>query len=479
MKELEGFRDFVNELMETWKVPGIAISILKNREVILSEGFGKSNIENHLKTSPGTIFGIGSTTKSFTTTALGILVDRHKLEWDAPLKKYIPEFNFSDFFTTEQITPLDLVTHRTGLPCHEFMWVLNNFKSRRELVEKLQYLELNAPIRTTFQYNNFTFVLAGYLIERITNMSWEDFITKNILHQLEMKNTCFSFFDSQKSNDFSFSYKEKNDSVEKMKNIDDTIMNPARGIYSCLTDMTKWIEINLNKGKYKDKQIISKDTLFKIHSPHIIIPIQKLSNEFSYNHYGMGWRVEPYKGHYMIHHGGRVNGFSANISFMPLDNIGVVILSNLKDNPLPHILLINIYERLLNMDITDWNARFLNHIKKTKEFEKTDIKNSNKNQVHNSKPIHKIEDYVGCYKNDGYGILKIVKNDSKLKIIAPKETFILEHIHFNVFEFRNENAEKLYIYKVNFITDYNGKVNSVSIPFEESVKDIIFNRIED
>src|SRR5262249_20124066 len=120
--QLQGFDTFVWNIMQDWKIPGLAISILKNNEVIFLHGFGKRDVDEGKDVTPQTLFPIGSCTKAFTVTSIAILADEGKLDWDTPVKRYLPTFKLFDLFATEHMTARDLVTHRSGLPRHDLMW---------------------------------------------------------------------------------------------------------------------------------------------------------------------------------------------------------------------------------------------------------------------------------------------------------------------------------------------------------------------
>src|SRR5271155_165188 len=159
---LDGFDDFAKLALRDWNCDGFAIAVIQDGKVILSKGFGLRDAKKNLPVTEKTLFAIGSSTKSFTVTAMGTLVDQGKLDWDKPVREYLPDFKMYDPFATERMTPRDLVTHRSGLPRHDLMWYNSPF-SRQELFEKLRYLEPNNDFRTTFQYQNLMFMTAGYL----------------------------------------------------------------------------------------------------------------------------------------------------------------------------------------------------------------------------------------------------------------------------------------------------------------------------
>ena len=170
---LAGFDEFVQSAMKSWNVPGVAVAIVKDGEVVLAKGYGLRNIQANLPVTADTIFPIASSSKAFTTMALGILVEEGKLAWDEPVTKYLPAFALKDEVAGERMTPRDLVTHRSGLPRHDLVWYSAKL-SRTELVDRLPYLEPNEDFREKFQYQNLMFMTAGHLSAQVAGMSWED-----------------------------------------------------------------------------------------------------------------------------------------------------------------------------------------------------------------------------------------------------------------------------------------------------------------
>ncbi len=173
---LKGFDEFVNQALVDWQVPGFAIGIVIDGEVAYAKGFGRRDIEKDLPVTTKTLFAIGSATKAFTSFALGTQVDEGKLEWDKPVRSYLPGFSLHDPYASTHITPRDLVTHRSGLPRHDLAWYNNTALTRKEMIARLPYYEPNKELREKFQYNNMMFLAAGYLVGELDGRSWEESI---------------------------------------------------------------------------------------------------------------------------------------------------------------------------------------------------------------------------------------------------------------------------------------------------------------
>ncbi|MFZ0231409.1 MAG: serine hydrolase, partial [Mycobacterium sp.] len=362
---LDGLDDFVARAMKDWKVPGLAIAVVQDGKVILSKGYGYRDMEKQLPVTSNTLFAIGSITKSFTVSTLGMEMDEGKVDWDKPVRDYLPTFKLYEPMLTEQVMIRDLVTHRTGLPRHDFVWYTSDF-SREDLLRRLQYLEPSKPLRAKFQYNNLMFMTAGYIAGQLNGTSWEDAITQRVLRPLGMNGTNFSELDTQNSSDFAQPYRKGSDLKAELKRIPfdqqcptRCARGPAGEINSNVDDMSKYLLFHMNKGKVGGKQLLSENNSVQMQVPQMAIQGASPYKELGDDNYGMGFFLSTYRGHKVVEHGGNIDGFSAELTFMPNEKIGVVVLTNLDGNPLTQILAWNIYDRLLGLDQVGWSQRML------------------------------------------------------------------------------------------------------------------------
>lgn len=459
--------DFLLEKMKEWNIPGMAVGIIKDDKIIYSCGLGLRDVNKNLDITENTLFAIGSASKSFTTLAIGILVDEGKLDLDTPIKKYMPCFELKNKYAEEHITLKDMLCHRSGLPRHDALWYNTSF-SRKELVERLKYLEFSKDFRETWQYNNLMYATAGYLIEHVTGMTWEEFVKIKILEPLGMNNTNFSVEDSKKTSDYSQPYTLKGNDIHQtnFRNLDQ--IGPAGSINSNLTDMLKWLSLNLNKGNVNGTQIISEKTIEKLHSPQIPCQLFPMNfDEIRFSSYGLGWFIESYRGHKHVNHGGGIDGFCSYTSFLPDENIGVVILSNL-DNPFCTMpIAYYIYDKLLGCDYADWNGKL--KIEAEKMFKLMTNTNNTviESQAENTKPSHSLEEYIGVYEHPGYGNLKVESKENILYLTYNNIEYKLKHKCYDIFII---SFMEHYTIPVTFNYDSNGTIISVSIPFEQNVK---------
>jgi CubicO group peptidase (beta-lactamase class C family) len=479
---LAGLDEFISAAMKDWKVPGLAIAVIRDGKIILSRGYGLRDVKKNQPVTPKTLFAIGSITKSFTVTSLGMLVDQGKLDWDKPVREYLAGFRLSDPVASERITPRDLVTHRSGLPRHDALWYNSTF-SRGEMVERLRYLEPSKDLRTTFQYNNLMFMTAGYLAGELGGSTWEGFVRQKILRPLGMETTNFSVLDSQVSGDFAVPYQHvKESGKDEVDEIPFRVIDqvgPAGSINSCVEDMAHYVLFHLNKGKYGEAQILSENNAAQMQTPQMVMPTPIRYSELGHGSYGMGWFISAYRGHKYVEHGGAIDGFTALVSFMPQDKIGMAILTNLNSdkNPLPTILSYNVYDRLLGLDQVAWSQRFKEREKKGEESEAEAKKKGFTLRKSGTHPSHDLKEYAGEYEHPGYGIVRIDLEKDDLKITFNRLTSPLKHFHYDVFETPENPLNPLEKTKVMFFTDVRGDISSLSVPLEPMVKEIVFTRI--
>ncbi len=474
-KPLEGFEDFVHTIMQEWKVQGCAVAIIKDGAILLSQGFGLRNVEERLMVTPETLFPIASCTKAFTTTSMAILADEGKLDWDTPVRTYLPSFRMFDSFATERMTPRDLVTHRSGLPRHDLMWY-NSSRTRKELFERLQYLEPTKDLRTLFQYQNLMYMAAGYLVGELAGMSWEEFVQLRIFQPLGMTN---SFFDIDKAKELpncSHPYLERKDEVKETPfYAAQGAVAPAGAIVSCISDMSHWALLHANKGKIGEMQLISEGQMMQMHSPQMVMQEANRFPELTNATYGMGWFIHAYRGVKMVEHGGNIDGFSSLVTLLPQQNIGIVVLSNMNGSPVPALLTYNICDRLLALEESPWNERFRKDYDEVKAAESLGKERSETDRVQGTSPSHSLDAYVGDFEHPGYGLLSVELDGEQLNATFNSMEFTLTHYHYDTFEAHLERFDVTL--KLSFSTSPRGDIETVSAPMEPMVSDIVFKRV--
>ncbi len=473
---LAGFDEWVESIRKDWKIPGIAVAIVKGDQIVLAKGYGLRNVEKNLPVTENTLFAIGSNTKAFTAAGVSLLVADGKLDWDKPIREYIPSFKMWDDYVTEHMVPRDLVTHRSGLPRHDLLWYGSSL-SRKELFERLRYLEPSRGFRDRYQYQNLMFMTAGYLIEQVSGQSWDSYLKAKFFDPMEMRTTLTSVKGMPSAADASLAYND--DEKEGVKaipyrNID--AIGPAGSINSSANEMASWLIVQMNGGKYKDKQVIPAAQLRILQSPQTVMPASPATpqyDELFHQMYAMGWMISMYRGHPVQMHGGAIDGFLSQVAMLPKEKIGVVVLTNCTPNRLYDVIAYQVFDRFLGLEPVDWNKRKHEETDKAKEAAekaKADNEAGRKKDTH---PSHALADYAGKYEHPGYGTLTLTEEGGKLRAAYNSLSSALRHYHFDVFEGADDQMEGM---KFNFLMNAKGDVDRVAVPLQGGVADIVFTR---
>jgi len=479
--DIEGLSEFVGQLMEQWYVPGLAIGVVKDGQVFYARGFGCKSIQTREPVTTGTLFGIASCTKAFTAMAVCLLADEGKLDLDAPVIEYMGDFRLADEYATMHATPRDLLCHRTGLARHDGSWIQRPI-SRLEMYRSMRHLQFRNELRETFEYNNLMYMTLGILVERVSGMSYEEFVRERIFAPLGMKSSLYITDNPRQAEDLASSYRSSGSEdgagepldFDQMSK-DGDIIAPMGGAYSNIEDMTKWLALLLNEGKLREEQFVSRRAFAQMLSPHSVLRRRARYPEFPVRTYGLGWHVDPYRGHEFLCHTGGGDGWCAYVSFMPADGIGIVVLTNKYFSPIGNTISYYIYDRLLGLEPVDWNGRyaaiFLSDDGEDGEEEPYDPA-ADPDRVQGAEPTHAPEAFAGTYDHPGYGRVLIRCEEGSLRAVFDDGTVDLVHYHFNVFADKEYPGEGF----IRFHIDDDGQVKSLSMALERGMDDIVFER---
>src|SRR5246127_390216 len=211
--KLQGFDSYMEQTLKDWNTPGIGVGIVVNDKLVFAKGYGYRDYEQKLPFTPATLVQIASNSKLFTAVAAGMLVEEGKLTWDKPIRESVPAIQFYNDELNNNVTLRDMLSHRTGVTRHDLIWFKSPF-TRKELFERLKYLEPSEPLRQTFLYNNMMYAGAGYVIELLSGKPWEDFVRERLLSPLAMTSTVFSIDEMVKRADHGVPFTERRDSFE-------------------------------------------------------------------------------------------------------------------------------------------------------------------------------------------------------------------------------------------------------------------------
>ena len=476
---LNGLDSYVEQALKDWNTPGIGVGVVVNDKLVFAKGYGYRDYEKKLPFTPTTLFQIASNTKLFTAVAAGMLIEEGKLTWDKPIRESVPTIEFYNDQLNNNVTLRDMLSHRTGVTRHDLIWFKSPF-TRKELSEKLKYLEPQEPMRETFLYNNLMFSAVGSVIELKSGKTWEDFVRERILTSLDMNATTYTISEMLNHPDHGVPFREKRDSFElyKIPYYEDTEgVAPAGAIISNIEEMSHWVIALMNDGKYQGKQVLSPNVLKATMQPAIGLP-NTMGEALGYwellnTDYGMGREIASYRGRLLTFHGGDLPGFHSQVSFMPNEKIGVIVFV-IGDHsaPLYNVVSYNVYERLLGMDQTPWSQRFLQLRLANKKAGTEARAKAGADRVPNTKPSHALADYVGDYENPAYGILKIGLKEDQLQFNFHEFQFPMSHFHYDRFD--TPDDEMYGKFSVNFETNPQGDIGKAMMSLDEA--EVAFTR---
>lgn len=477
--ELAHLEQYIEDQLAAFHVPGVSLAVIKGDDILLLKGFGKRRLEGDLPMTENTVMPIGSTTKTFTSALLATLVDDGLIEWDKPVRDYLPDFRMYDPVATDNMTPRDLLCHRSGLPRHDMVWYGNKELTRADAVHRLRYLKPNKGFREVWQYNNLMFLTAGYLAETLLGMSWEDAVRTRLLEPLGMSNTTFSVDEAQALPDHARPYVFKDEKNEEVPYRGIDLAGPAGSINAPLKDLARWAVVHANKGSFEGKQIVSAAAVKQMHGAAMVMP--EGGDYWPENTgiaYGLGWFINIYRGHRVLHHGGNIDGFSSMLTVIPEAGIAVVALTNLHGTPLRDFLPLRIFDELLGLEPLPWEARYLELFEGIRSGMKT-AKEHRAATTQDAPTSHPLEAYAGRYTHPGYGVVTIRHQDGILVPEYNDNRIRMKHLQYDTFELEVEPFDEGQGMRVRFETDFDGEVSVLRVPFEPSVDPIEMRREPD
>ena len=325
----------VEKVLTTFDVPGIAVAVVKDGKVIHAKGYGVRSLATNQKTDENTLFGIASNSKAFTSAGLGMMVDEGKLKWDDKVTDIIPEFKMYNPYVTEEFTVRDLLTHRSGLGLGAgdlMIWPDSINFTKKDIIHNLRFLKSVSSFRTKYDYDNNLYIVAGEVLARVSGMTWEDFITNRILKPLGMNTTTVSVQSIKNNNNVIDAHAPVNGKVQVIHNSWSETANAAGGLCSNLTDMCKWIIMQMDNGKYGEgltKQLFSEAVHNDMWQMQTIIPVAGpgiYNTHFS--GYGLGWALSDVKGYKQVSHTGGLAGTVTQVTLLPELKLGIIVLTN-------------------------------------------------------------------------------------------------------------------------------------------------------
>jgi len=467
-----------NAILQTWHVAGFAVAVVEKDKVIYAKGFGYRDYENKVPVSPNTLFAVGSNTKAFTAGLMGILREQGKLDFEQPVRTFLPELVFATNDLNEQVTLRDMMTHRTGIQRYDYSWLFFPPKNRDSLLYRIRYFKPHTPLRSRWEYNNFMYLAQGKVAEKLTGKSWEDNIRQYFFGPLKMTHSDLSVTDMVKQADAALPYSvAKDGSIKKLeyRNID--VIGPAGSINSNVLDMANWVKMWLNGGKYNGKTVLPETYVHEATGLQMAIwysQPDKVHPDLHFNGYGLGWFLRSYRGHYQAEHGGNIDGFSALTCLFPTDSIGIVVLSNQAGSIVPDIVHNILADRALKLNKIDWNGE----ADKAKDGQKPEPeKKKDTVIIKGTNVIRPLAELAGTYYNKMYGSFEVFQKNDSLFAHLPLETVQLKHRGYDIFDATSVTDFTVgSMAVIHFLMDDNGDINRLAIELDDEEPAIFIKR---
>lgn len=474
--KLPAIDKYIDSTLREWNMPGMALSIVYKDQLIYAKGYGYRDLEKKLPVEVNTLFPIASNTKLFTATVACILHYQEKLSLDKPVKNYLPSIVFSTDDLNAKTTIRDMLSHRTGLPRYDGIWVNASF-TRKEMVEKISYMKPQLGFREGYLYNNMMFVSAGAAMEAATGKSWETLVRENIFQPLHMNPSCFTNDEAKKYGNYAVAYFLP-DSTKKLLprtyEAQCEALGPAGTIKSAATDMANWMIAQLNSGKFKGQQAIAAKAIAETMIPNNISDREGRYDELSNAIYCLGRSIYTYKGHKVASHTGAIDGFYSQVMLFPKDSIGIFVAVNASHGRAVSVFVPrDIFDRLINLPVTNWSDRFMKEYKDGMAREKKAEDSVWATQVKNTLPSHPLKDYTGTYSHATYGDIKIDKENEKLIFIFRSQRSSLNHFHYDQFATHQKGTD-VPNFTLNFLTNSKGEIDRISAtPFGDPAAEFL------
>lgn len=471
-RKLKLLDTYYEQALNDWDVPGMAIAIVKDGEIIFSKGYGTINVNTGEAVDGNTLFAIASNSKAFTSAGLAMMVDEGKLSWDDKVREYLPWFTLYDPYVSENFTIRDLLTHRSGLKTFsgDLIWYGTDL-SRRQVVENARYLEPSYGFRDGYGYSNIMYIAAGLVIEEVSGMSWDQYIKERILDPLHMDRTRSSTYALEGMDNVSSPHNDQGDSLITINWLNWDNIAPAGALISSVNDISKWLIFQMNKGITPEGDTLIESRRFnEMWAAGNPQGISAWSAEkwpsTHFKSYGLGWAMFDYHGRKVLGHGGGYDGFISNTTFVPEEGLGMVFLTN-KNTSLYYPLKFKTLDILLGAEEeTDWSRDFLTMMEEREAYREKAEKEAAGKRVKDSKPTLPPEAYLGTYRCKMYGDAKVwMEGDQMMIHLLPTEIFVghLSHWQYNTWKVELKKVPALPSGLINFVIDDKGEVSELQM----------------
>lgn len=453
----------VQEAMNVWGVPGVAVAVVRDEEVIYLKGHGVRQLGRSDPITADTLFPIASCTKGFTTAAMAMLADEGKLAWDDPVREHIPYFRLHDPAADAAVTLRDLVTHRTGLRNHDLLWYHSPLP-QEELIRRVAYLKPDKPFRTTFQYQSTMFTTAGRAVASASGRPWGEFVRDRLFEPLDMKTATVTTAAAEKVADHATGHRRRGDRIEVEPWYQIEEPDAAGSICASARDLAAWARFQLGDGTWEGKRLLSLTSMTELHTPQIVLRLEGQLRDMNPDtlqmSYGLGWLIYDYRGHLLWAHAGTIDGFRSYITLVPEKKLAVVLLNNLHQVPMNLPLSNTLLDRLLDLPHKDWKTHFVDVERRKEQTTATQLIGRGAGRHHATKPSRPADACAGTYEHPAYGSSEVIVQNGALIWKWNRIECVLDHYHYDTFLPRHELLQDA---EAQFLLDADGEVSGLKV----------------
>lgn len=413
---------YVARALKTFDVPGAAVAIVKDRTVVLAQGYGVRTLGRNDAVDSHTLFGIASNTKLFTATALALLVEEGKIRWEAPVATYLPWFALSDPYVTRELTVRDLLVHRSGLGlgAGDLLWWPASTYNRREIASRLRYLPLATSFRGAYAYDNVLYLVAGEVIEAASGQSWEDFVSRRILDKVGMRGSNVRHSAAASGGNVATPHAPVDGTVRPIKPFDSDNTNPAGGINTSADDIAKWLLVQLSRGTLADGTTLFSDAsareLTTLVTPMPIgePPAELAPLKANVRGYALGLEVRDYRGLKLLTHTGGLPGYVSRVAMIPDLGVGVAVLTNQESTAAHDAIAFRVLDHYLGVAGFDWVDAYARvEARRASAARPTPVPQTPGGGVAPPLPLAR---YAGTFRDAWYGDVTIAQEGNRLAI---------------------------------------------------------------
>jgi CubicO group peptidase (beta-lactamase class C family) len=465
---------WVARAMSTFNVPGIGVAIVKDDTVVVAKGYGVRRLGEPTPVDARTLFGIASNTKVFTATALGLLVEDGKIEWDAPVVRYLPAFAMWDPFVTRELTVRDLLVHRSGLGlgAGDLLWWPASTYDRKEIARRLRFIPPATSFRAAYAYDNVLYLVAGELIEAIAGQSWESFVSTRILAKVGMSGSNVRHSAAARGGNVATPHAAIDGKVRPIAPFESDNTNPAGGINSSAEDMAKWVRVQLSGGTLADgsrlytpataRQLAGIVTPIPVGDP----PADLAPLKMNFHGYALGLDIRDFRGHKIVMHSGGLPGYLSRVAMIPDANLGVVVLTNQESGEAFDAIAFHVLDHYLGAPGFDWIDGYAKMKRRNEARDADTERKAAAARDAASKPSLALAKYAGTYRDSWYGDIVIAEERAKLVMRfghTPSLIGDLEHWQHDTFIARWRDRELRADAYVTFALNPDGSIDQAKM----------------